>query len=46
MKVEKKLLPASIVELIVEMDVKEVSKHREKALKHLEKNAEIKGFRK
>jgi len=46
MKVEKKILPASIVELIVEMDTKEVAKHRNKALNYLEKNADIKWFRK
>lgn len=46
MKIENKLLANSIVELIVEMDVKEVSKHRNKALNYLEKNAEISWFRK
>ena len=46
MKIEKNLLPKSIVELIVEMDTKEVAKHRNKAIAYMEKNADIKGFRK
>lgn len=46
MKIEKKLLPNSIVELVVEEDVKGVAKYRKQALEHLEKNANIKGFRK
>jgi len=46
MKIEKKLLPNSIVELIVEEDTENVAKFRKQALKHLEKNADIKGFRK
>lgn len=46
MKIEKKLLPKSIVELVVEMDTKEVAKHRNKAISYMEQNADIKGFRK
>jgi trigger factor len=46
MKIEKNLLPNSIVELVVEEDVKNVAKYRKQALGHLEKNADIKGFRK
>lgn len=46
MKIEKKLLPKSVVELVVEMDVKAVAKHRIKALNYIEKNADIKWFRK
>jgi trigger factor len=46
MKIEKKLLEKSIVELIIEDDVKNVAKSRKAALAYLEKNAEIKGFRK
>lgn len=46
MKIEKNLLPKSIVELIVEETVEEVAKSRKKAISYLEKNADIKGFRK
>jgi len=46
MKIEKNLLPNSIVELVVEEDVKNIAKYRKQALEHLEKNADIKGFRK
>jgi FKBP-type peptidyl-prolyl cis-trans isomerase (trigger factor) len=46
MKIEKNLLPKSIVELIVEESVEEVAKSRKKALSYMEKNADIKGFRK
>jgi trigger factor len=46
MKIEKKLLEKSIVELIIEDDVKNVAKSRKAAIAYLEKNAEIKGFRK
>jgi len=46
MKIEKNLLPKSIVELIIEEDTKNVAKHRQKAIAHIEKNADIKGFRK
>ena len=46
MKIEKNLLPKSIVELVVEESVEEVAKSRKKALSYIEKNADIKGFRK
>lgn len=46
MKIEKKILPKSIVELTVEESAEEVAKSRKKAMAHLEKNADIKGFRK
>jgi len=42
MNIEKNLLPNSIVELIVEDDVKNVAKYRKEALAYLEKNTEIK----
>jgi FKBP-type peptidyl-prolyl cis-trans isomerase (trigger factor) len=46
MKIERKDLENSIVELIVEDDVKNVAKNRKKVLANLRKNADIKGFRK
>ena len=46
MKIEKNLLANSIVELIVEEDVKNIAKYRIDAINHLEKNADIKWFRK
>ncbi len=46
MKIEKNLLPKSIVELIIEEDAKNIAKYRKKAIAHIEKNADIKGFRK
>ena len=46
MKIEKKLLDNSVVELIVEEDAKNIAKYRKEALKNIEKNADIKGFRK
>ena len=46
MKIEKNLLANSIVELVVEEETKNVAKYRKQALEHLEKNTEIKGFRK
>jgi FKBP-type peptidyl-prolyl cis-trans isomerase (trigger factor) len=46
MKIEKNLLANSVVELIVEEDVKSVAKYRKQALEYLEKNTDIKGFRK
>jgi hypothetical protein len=42
MKIEKNLLPDSIVELVVEEEAKNVAKYRKQALEHLEKNADIK----
>ena len=46
MKATKKLLDKSIIELVIEENAKETTKYRKKALAYLEKNAEIKGFRK
>ena len=46
MKVEKNILPKSIVEFIVEASTAEVAKHRKKAIAHLKEHADIKGFRK
>ncbi len=46
MKVEKNILPKSIVEFIVEASTAEVAKHRKKAIAHLKAHADIKGFRK
>lgn len=46
MKIERNDLKKSVVELIVEADVKEVSKYRKKAIAHISENTEIKGFRK
>ncbi len=46
MKIERKDLANSIVELIIEADVKEVAKYRKKVLEYLRKNADIKWFRK
>ncbi|MBT3727334.1 hypothetical protein HOG21_06890 [bacterium] len=46
MKVEKKLLEKSIVELTIETDTKSVAKYRKDALAYLEKSSDIKGFRK
>ncbi len=46
MKIEKNLLPKSIVELVIEEDAKNIAKSRKEAMAYLEKNADIKGFRK
>jgi len=46
MKIERKDLEKSIVELIIEVDTKNVSKFRKNAIKHLTENADIKWFRK
>ncbi len=46
MKIQRNNLEKSIVELIVEADVKEVAKYRKKAIAYIWKNTEIKGFRK
>ncbi len=46
MKIEKKLLENSVVELIIEDSTENVAKSRKAALAYVEKNAEIKGFRK
>ncbi len=46
MKIERKDLQNSVVELIVEADTKEIAKYRKKVLDYLRKNADIKWFRK
>ncbi|MDD4151379.1 MAG: trigger factor, partial [Candidatus Gracilibacteria bacterium] len=46
MKVEAKKMAGSIVELILEDDITHVASHRKHVMEYLEKNAEIKGFRK
>ena len=46
MKIERKNLNNSVVELIIETDTKSVAKNRKKAIAHLTENADIKGFRK
>ncbi len=46
MNIERKDLENSIVELVVEESTENVAKARKNALKHLQENAEVKGFRK
>jgi len=46
MKIERKDLPNSIVELIIEVPTNDVAKYRKKAIKYLQENADIKWFRK
>ena len=46
MKVDKKILPKSIVELTIEDSKENVAKFRSKVITDLKKNADIKGFRK
>lgn len=46
MKVTRKDLPKSIVELTIEESVENIAPYRKKAITHLEKHADIKGFRK
>jgi len=46
MKIERKDLPNSTIELIVEADAKEIAKYRKKVIDYLRKNADIKWFRK
>ena len=46
MKIERKDLPKSVVELIIEVPTGDVSKFRKKAIRYLQENADIKGFRK
>jgi FKBP-type peptidyl-prolyl cis-trans isomerase (trigger factor) len=46
MKITRKNLPKSIVELTVEETTENIAKFRKKAIEYLQKNAEIKGFRK
>jgi FKBP-type peptidyl-prolyl cis-trans isomerase (trigger factor) len=45
-KIEKNLLANSIVELVVEEETKNIAKYRKDAISHIEKNADIQGFRK
>jgi len=46
MKIERKSLPKSIIELVIEADTKEVAKQRTKVFAHLRENGNVKGFRK
>ena len=46
MKIKRKDLPKSVVELIIEVDTKNVAKYRKQAVKYLTENADIQGFRK
>jgi len=46
MKIERKDLPKSVVELTIEVATNDVAKYRKKAVKYLIDNADIKGFRK
>lgn len=46
MKIERKNLKNSVVELIVEEDTKNIAKLRKQVLKEVAENADIKGFRK
>lgn len=46
MKITKTLLENSVVELILEETAENIVKNRSKAIAHLEKNADISGFRK
>lgn len=46
MKIEKKLLPKSIIELTIEESADNIAKYRKKAITYLSKNADINWFRK
>lgn len=46
MKIDRKDLEKSVVELTVEADKKELAKYRKNAINHLKENTEVKGFRK
>ncbi len=46
MKIEKKLLPKSILELIIEEEVKNIARERTHVMEYLRNNADIKWFRK
>lgn len=46
MKIERKSLPKSIVELILEENSKNIAKYRKQVITYLETNTEVKGFRK
>lgn len=45
MKIEKKILPKSQVELILEEDSTKIEQYKSKAIENIRKNAKIKGFR-
>jgi hypothetical protein len=42
MKVERKLLPKSILELIIEEDAKNIARERKHVMEYLKNNADIK----
>lgn len=46
MKIEKKLLDKSVVELVIEEDAKNIARERSHVMEHLRNNADIKWFRK
>lgn len=46
MKVEKKILPGSRVELIIEESTENVAAFRKKVISEASKHADVKGFRK
>ena len=46
MKVERKVLPKSIIELTIEENIDNISKYRKKVINYLESNTEVKWFRK
>jgi len=46
MKVERKILPKSILELIIEEDAKNIARERKHVMEYLKNNADIKWFRK
>jgi hypothetical protein len=46
MKIERQNLANSIVELVVEETVDNIAQYRKEVFKDIEKNAEVKGFRK
>ena len=46
MKIQKNILPESIIEFVIEENLKETEKYRKKALIYIEENSDIKGFRK
>jgi FKBP-type peptidyl-prolyl cis-trans isomerase (trigger factor) len=45
MKITRKNLPKSLVELTIEESVEKIAKFRSQALEYLRKNAQIRGFR-
>ncbi|MDD3302879.1 MAG: trigger factor [Candidatus Gracilibacteria bacterium] len=46
MKIEKKLLPKSILELIIEEETKNIARERKHVLDYLKNTADVKGYRK